>query len=59
MVNIIVAVGNYVSNKGFPIGVNGNMPWRNKNDLKWFRYCFPSRKEKTKQRIKNLFNNKK
>ena len=29
------------------------------NDLKWFRYCFPSRKEKTKQRIKNLFNNKK
>lgn len=37
MVNIIVAVGNYVSNKGFPIGVNGNMPWRNKNDLKWFK----------------------
>jgi hypothetical protein len=29
------------------------------NDLKWFKYCFPSRKEKTKQRIKNLFNNKK
>lgn len=29
------------------------------NDLKWFRNCVPSRKEKTKQRIKNLFNNKK
>lgn len=29
------------------------------NDLKWFRDCVPSRKEKTNQRIKNLFNNKK
>ena len=37
MVNIIVAVGNYVSGKGFPIGKNGLMPWNNKKDLKWFK----------------------
>lgn len=37
MVNIIVAVGNYVVGKGFPIGKNGNMPWHNKADLKWFK----------------------
>jgi hypothetical protein len=29
------------------------------NDLNWFRDCVPSRKEKTKQWIKNLFNAKK
>lgn len=37
MVNIIVAVGNSVIGKGFPIGKNGNMPWHNKADLKWFK----------------------
>lgn len=37
MVNIIVAVGNFVIGKGFPIGKNGNMPWHNKADLKWFK----------------------
>ena len=37
MVNIIVAVGNYVSGKGFPIGAKGGMPWHNKADLKWFK----------------------
>ena len=37
MVTIIVAVGNYVSKKGFPIGKGGTMPWHNKNDLKWFK----------------------
>lgn len=36
-VNIIVAVGNYVPNHGFPIGIKGNMPWNNKADLKWFK----------------------
>lgn len=36
-VNIIVAVGNYVPNHGFPIGIKGNMPWHNKADLKWFK----------------------
>ena len=37
MVNIIVAVGDYVANQGFPIGINGHMPWHNKADLKWFK----------------------
>lgn len=37
MVNIIVAVGNYVTNVGFPMGKNGAMPWNNKADLKWFK----------------------
>lgn len=37
MVNIIVAVGDYVVDKGYPIGKNGNMPWHNKADLKWFK----------------------
>ena len=37
MVNIIVAVGNYIVNKGFPMGKNGAMPWNNKADLKWFK----------------------
>lgn len=37
MVNIIVAVGNYVTNIGFPMGKNGAMPWNNKADLKWFK----------------------
>ena len=36
MVNIIVAVGN-ATEKGFPIGKNGAMPWNNKSDLKWFK----------------------
>lgn len=36
MVNIIVAVGN-ATEKGFPIGKNGAMPWNNKADLKWFK----------------------
>lgn len=37
MINIIVAVGNYIVNKGFPMGKNGAMPWNNKADLKWFK----------------------
>ena len=37
MVNIIVAVGNYIVDKGFPMGKNGAMPWNNKADLKWFK----------------------
>ena len=37
MINIIVAVGNYVCGKGHPIGKQGGMPWHNKNDLKWFK----------------------
>ena len=37
MVNIIVAVGDYVLEKGFPIGRNGSTPWHNKADLKWFK----------------------
>ena len=37
MVNIIVAVGNYVLDKGWPMGKNGAMPWNNKADLKWFK----------------------
>ena len=36
-INIIVAVGNYVVGKGFPIGRNGGMPWNNKADMKWFK----------------------
>ena len=37
MVNIIVAVGNYIAPIGFPMGKNGAMPWNNKADLKWFK----------------------
>ena len=37
MVSIIVAVGNYIVNKGYPIGRNGGIPWRNSLDLKWFK----------------------
>lgn len=37
MVNIIVAVGNYVQGVGFPMGKGGSMPWHNKADLKWFK----------------------
>ena len=37
MVNIIVAVGNYITGVGFPMGKNGAMPWNNKADLKWFK----------------------
>lgn len=36
-INIIVAVGNYIVGKGFPIGRNGGMPWKNKADMKWFK----------------------
>lgn len=35
--NIIVAVGNYVEGKGYPIGKNGKLPWHFKEDLKWFK----------------------
>lgn len=37
MVNIIVAVGNYVTGVGFPMGKGGSMPWHSKADLKWFK----------------------
>ena len=37
MINIIVAVGNHVELKGWPMGRNGAMPWNNKADLKWFK----------------------
>lgn len=37
MVTIIVAVGNYVNGKGYPIGRGGTTPWHNKKDLKWFK----------------------
>ena len=36
-INIIVAVGNYIVGKGFPIGRNGGIPWKNKADMKWFK----------------------
>lgn len=36
-INIIVAVGNYIPEKGYPIGKNGNLPWHNSNDLRWFK----------------------
>lgn len=37
-VNLIVAVGNYDSDrKGYVIGKDGKIPWRNKNDMKWFK----------------------
>lgn len=37
MVNIIVAVGNYIIGKGYPIGKNGKIPWHNEHDMKWFK----------------------
>ena len=37
MVNIIVALGNYVPGKGYPIGSNNTIPWHNSSDLKWFK----------------------
>lgn len=36
-VNIIVAVGNFIPKKGYPIGKDGTIPWHCKNDLKWFK----------------------
>lgn len=36
-VNIIVAVGNYISGKGYPIGKEGHLPWKNSEDLRWFK----------------------
>ena len=36
-VNIIVALGNYVPGKGYPIGSNNTIPWHNSSDLKWFK----------------------
>jgi thymidylate synthase len=37
MIKIIVAVGNYIPEKGFPIGKNGGLAWNFPEDLKWFR----------------------
>lgn len=37
MVNLIVAVGNYIVNKGYPIGKGGGIPWHNSFDMKWFK----------------------
>lgn len=37
MIKIIVAVGNWVPEKGFPIGKEGKMAWDCPEDLKWFR----------------------
>lgn len=37
MVSIIVAVGNYIVNKGYPIGLNNTIPWHNSLDMKWFK----------------------
>ena len=37
MLEIIVAVGNYIVDKGYPIGKDNKLPWKNSNDLKWFR----------------------
>ena len=34
--NIIVAVGKSTE-LGFPIGVKGNLPWKCKEDMKWFK----------------------
>lgn len=37
-INIIVAVGQFVDIlNGYPIGKNGQMPWKCKEDLKWFK----------------------
>ena len=36
-INIIVAVGDYIPGKGYPIGKNGKLPWHNSNDLRWFK----------------------
>lgn len=35
-VNIIVAVGKFDKEKGYPIGKDGGIPWKNKEDMKWF-----------------------
>ena len=37
MLEIITAVGNFIPGKGYPIGRNGELPWQNVNDLRWFR----------------------
>lgn len=36
-ISIIVALGNYVPGKGYPIGSNNTIPWHNSSDLKWFK----------------------
>lgn len=36
MINIIVAVGKFDKEKGYPIGKDGGIPWKNKEDMKWF-----------------------
>lgn len=36
-VKIIVAWGQYVPGKGYPIGKGGKMPWHNAKDLAWFK----------------------
>ena len=37
MVNIIVAVANYYTEKGYAIGKNGGIPWSCPQDMKWFK----------------------
>lgn len=36
-INIIVAVGNYIPGKGYPIGKGGGLPWHSTSDLRWFK----------------------
>lgn len=37
MINIIVATGKLIEDKGRPIGKDGKMPWKSSSDMKWFR----------------------